>query len=816
MSKIRVYELAKKMNISSKEMLAKLDECGVEAKSHSSSIDEAVARKILADLTKKKKPSETGKKTAPPKAPPRTRTAKKPTGKVSRPVEKKITEAEKPSLKKEPDKKTVTEKPAAKPAAERPDKKTKEALTAKKEREEDVSAYPVSEKEAPSPPVEEEEEDIKVPDRFKKTIETERLIKIRGKPGMQRAFDTIKRVDTEKKWFGFKPTHKKHGKKPHAQKSEVKAAPLPTQPRKSVLKFREGTTVKEFAELIGQKISEVMKKFMELGYMPTINQPMDTDAAQIVAEALGVKIELIRAESEETLLEEAEDKESVLSPRPPIVTIMGHVDHGKTTLLDAIRQTKVTEMEAGGITQHIGAYKVSLKEKEIVFLDTPGHEAFTMMRARGAKVTDIVVLVVAADDSVMPQTIEAIDHAKAANVPIVVAINKIDKPDANVARVKNELAQHGVVCEEWGGKTIAVEVSAKKKIGIEQLLEMILLQSEIMELKADYTRPAKGTIIEAKMDKGKGPIGTVLVNSGTLRTGDPFLVGTITGKVRALNSDTGRRIGEATPSTPVEVIGFPTVPQAGEIFVAIKDEKKARQIAMSRLQSQKTAEATIRRKLTLDDLYDKIKEGEIKELNIIIKADVRGSAEALKDALENLSHPEVKVKVIHTSVGGINESDVMLAAASNAIIIGFNIRPDAKAHSLAEKEGVDIRLYNIIYETVEDIKKALEGLLEPTVTEKILGRMEVRQIFQVSRIGTIAGCYVLDGLITRASSGVRVIRDNVVVYDGKLASLKRFKDDVKEVQSGYECGVVIENFNDVKVGDILEIYLMEEVAARLE
>jgi translation initiation factor IF-2 len=620
---------------------------------------------------------------------------------------------------------------------------------------------------------------------------------------MQRAFDTIKRVDTEKKWFGFKQPHKKHGRKPHVQKSETKSAPLATQPRKSVIKFREGTTVKEFAELIGQKISEVMKKFMELGYMPTINQPLDTDVAQIVADAFGVKIEILRIESEETFLEEAAVDTAALSPRPPIVTIMGHVDHGKTTLLDAIRETKVTEMEAGGITQHIGAYKVKLKDKEIVFLDTPGHEAFTMMRARGAKVTDIVVLVVAADDSVMPQTIEAIDHAKAANVPIVVAINKIDKPEANVTKVKNELSQHGVVCEDWGGQTIAVEVSAKKQTGIARLLEMILLQSEVMELKADYTRAAKGTIVEAKMDKGKGPVGTVLVNSGTLKAGDPFLVGTITGRVRALVDDTGKKIDTATPSTPVEVIGFPDVPQAGEIFVVISDEKKARQIAMSRLQLQKTAEASQRQKLTLDVLYDKIKEGQIKELNIIIKADVRGSVEALKDAFENLSHPEVKVKVIHTSVGGINESDVMLAAASNAIIIGFNIRPDAKAHSLAEREGVDIRLYNIIYEAVEDTKKALEGLLEPTVKEKILGRVEVRQTFQVSRIGTIAGCYVLDGVITRASSGIRV-------------TLKRFKDDVKEVQSGYECGIVIENFNDLKVGDTLEVYLMEEFASKLE
>jgi translation initiation factor IF-2 len=475
-------------------------------------------------------------------------------------------------------------------------------------------------------------------------------------------------------------------------------------------------------------------------------------------------------------------------------------------------------MEAGGITQHIGAYKVKLKDRKIVFLDTPGHEAFTMMRARGAKVTDVVVLVVAADDGVMPQTIEAINHAKAANVPIIVAINKIDKPEANIAKVKNELSQHGVVPEDWGGRNIFVEVSAKMKRGIDHLLEMILLQADIMELKADYNRLAKGTIIESKLDRGRGPVATVLVTSGKLRVGDAFLAGTLAGKVRALIDDNGKRIQECGPSTPVEVIGFPDVPQAGDIFIVMDDERKARQIAMGRLQKSRRVgtEAIKMRKLTLDELYDKIKEGEIKELNIIIKADVQGSVEAVKDALENLSHPQVKVKVIHTGVGGINESDVMLASASNAVIIGFNIRPETKANLLAEKEGVDIRLYNIIYDAIEDIKKALEGLLEPTITEKILGRAEVRKTFHISRIGTIAGCYVLDGTITRASSGIRIIRDNIVIYDGKIASLKRFKDDVREVQAGYECGVLIENFNDIKVGDIFEDYVKEEVAAKLE
>ncbi|MBI4698084.1 MAG: translation initiation factor IF-2, partial [Nitrospirae bacterium] len=662
----------------------------------------------------------------------------------------------------------------------------------------------------------EDEEEIKVPDRFKKEIEdAEMVTKFRAKPGMQRAFDTIKRVDVAKKGFGFKPDFRKPDKKRmHGQPVEQQAVPLPTQPRKRILKFQEGTTVKEFAELIGQKLPEVIKKFMELGYMPTINQPLDADAAQIVADTFGMKSEPVHVDSEEPSKDEAADTSQLL-PRPPIVTIMGHVDHGKTTLLDAIRETKVTEMEAGGITQHIGAYKVKLKDKEIVFLDTPGHEAFTMMRGRGAKVTDIVVLVVAADDGVMPQTIEAIDHAKAANVPMLVAINKIDKPEANMTRVKNELAKHDVVPEDWGGKNIFVEVSAKKKMGIEHLLEMILLQADIMELKADYSRPGRGTIIEAKLDKGRGPVATVLVNSGTLKVGDAFLAGAFAGKVRALIDDTGHRIEKCGPSTPVEVIGFPDVPRAGDIFVVMDDERKARQIAMNRLHKLRSAEVAKSRKLTLDDLYSKIKEGEIKDLNIILKTDVHGSVEAVKDSLENLSHPQVKVKVIHTGVGGINESDVMLASASNAIIIGFNIRPESKAQPLAEKEGVDIRLYTIIYEAIDDIKKALEGLLEPTITEKILGRAEVRQTFTISRMGTVAGCYVVDGVITRASSGIRVIRDNVVIYDGKISSLKRIKDDAREVQSGYECGIMIENFNDIKVGDILEDYIKEEVAAKL-
>jgi len=656
----------------------------------------------------------------------------------------------------------------------------------------------------------EEEVEIKIPDRFKKEIEVEKVEKIKVKTGMQKAIQTIRKIEP-KKWLKQEVIKKPKDKSGRIEPpSQLKI----TAPRKKSIKLVEGITVREFAELIGQKIPDVIKKFMELGHMPTINQPVDIDAGVLIAENFGIKVEAVTSEQTDVIEDFAEEVVNLIH-RPPVVTIMGHVDHGKTSLLDAIRETKVTEAEAGGITQHIGAYKVSLQGKDITFLDTPGHEAFTALRARGAKVTDIVVLVVAADDGVMPQTIEAINHAKAGNVPILVAINKIDKPEANQARVKNELSEHGVISEEWGGQNIFVEVSAKQRIGIEHLLEMILLQAEIMELKANPARPAKGTAIEAKLDRGRGPVATVLIQSGTLKIGDAFVAGRASGRVRALIDDAGKKIYWAGPSTPVEVIGFSEVPTAGDAFTVVEDERKARQIALARLQKQRLAETARQRKLTLDELYSKIKEGQIKELGIVIKGDVQGSVEAIRSALEGITHPEVKVRVIHAAAGGINESDVMLAAASNAITIGFNVRPELKASQLAEKEGVDIRLYNIIYEAIDDVKKALEGMLEPTLKENVLGRAEIRQVFQASKIGTIAGSYVIDGMISRASDGIRIIRDNIVVYEGKIDSLKRFKEDVKEVQTGYECGILIANFNDIKVGDILENYIIEKIAAKL-
>ncbi|OUM83664.1 translation initiation factor IF-2, partial [Caldibacillus debilis] len=505
-----------------------------------------------------------------------------------------------------------------------------------------------------------------------------------------------------------------------------------------------------------------------------------------------------------------EDKPEDLKERPPVVTIMGHVDHGKTTLLDYIRHTKVAQGEAGGITQHIGAYQVVVNGKKITFLDTPGHAAFTTMRARGAQVTDITVLVVAADDGVMPQTVEAINHAKAAKVPIIVAVNKIDKPTANPEKVKNELTEYGLVPEEWGGDTIFVPISALKGDGVDQLLEMILLLSEMEELKANPDRNAYGTVIEAQLDKGRGPVATLLVQNGTLRVGDPIVAGNTYGRVRAMMNDVGRRVKEAGPSTPVEITGLHEVPQAGDRFVVFDDEKTARQVGEARAQMALQATRNESARISLDNLFEQMQQGDLKELNVIIKADVQGSVEALANSLQKIDVEGAKVKIIHTGVGAITESDILLATASNAIIIGFNVRPNTNAKRLAEQEKVDIRLHRIIYKAIEEIESAMKGLLEPEYEEKVIGQAEVRTTFKVSKVGTIAGCYVTDGKVTR-DSGVRVIRDGVVVFEGEIESLKRYKDDVKEVQQGYECGIVIKNFNDIKEGDIFEAFVMEEV-----
>ncbi len=588
------------------------------------------------------------------------------------------------------------------------------------------------------------------------------------------------------------------------QKVEI----APATPKKVVI--GETIILSELAKSMHKTASELIKKLFEMGIMATINQSLDADTAVLVADEFGVEVE-VRQEKIVEILGEEEDNPRDLKERPPVVTVMGHVDHGKTSLLDAIRNTRVTSTEAGGITQHIGAYQVEIKGKKITFLDTPGHEAFTAMRARGAQVTDISILVVAADDGIMPQTIEAINHSKAAGVPIIVAINKIDKPGANVEKVKQELMEYELVAEDWGGDTIMVPVSAKKGEGIETLLEMILLVAEVAELKANPKRQARGTVIEAKLDRSRGPLATLLVQKGTLKVGETIVAGSVFGKVRAMNDDSGKTIRAAGPSMPVEILGFSEVPEAGETFIAIKDEKDARYAAQ--IQAIKKREEEMRKssRVSLDDLFSKISEGEVKELNVIIKADVRGSVEAISQSLEKLSTDEVKVNIIHVGVGAINESDVMLADASNAIIIGFNVRPDAQTRKAAEAALVDMRLYSVIYDAIEDVKKAMVGLLAPEFKETWLGQVEVRNTFRVPKIGLVAGGYVLEGKITR-NSEVRIIRDGVIIFQGKLASLKRFKDDAKEVVQGFECGIGIENYNDIKEGDIIEAFVMEETA----
>jgi translation initiation factor IF-2 len=607
----------------------------------------------------------------------------------------------------------------------------------------------------------------------------------------------------------FRPMKKKVVMKATPKKTEVTVP----KPIKRIIRIAEMITVGDLAKRIGVKGGELIKKLMDIGILANINQVIDADVASLVANEFGYEVEKTSLEHQD-LLERKEDQPEQLKSRPAVVTVMGHVDHGKTMLLDAIRKTNVVAGEAGGITQHIGAYNVELDKGRVVFIDTPGHEAFTAMRARGAQVTDVVILVVAADDGVMPQTKEAIDHARAANVPIVVAINKIDKPTANPEKVRKELADLGLLPEKWGGTTLFAEVSAKQKTGINELLELILLQAEILELKANPDKPARGVIIEAELDKGRGPVATVLVQEGTLKAGDPFLAGSHHGRVRAMLNDKGKKIEEGGPSTPVAVVGFTDVPEAGEIFIVVHEERMAKQISLYRQEKMRAKELAKLSKVSLEELYDQIKKGEVKELNVIIKADVQGSIEAMKEALNKLSTDAVKVNILHDAVGGITETDVNLASASNAIIIGFNVRPVLKAQMLAEQEKVDIRSYAIIYDAISDIRKALEGLLEPTYKEHLLGRAQVLQVFNVRKVGTIAGSVILDGKVVRGSHA-RLLRDNVVVYDGRIASLRRFKDDVKDCTEGLECGIVIENYNDVKLGDTVESYEVEEIRTRL-
>jgi translation initiation factor IF-2 len=623
---------------------------------------------------------------------------------------------------------------------------------------------------------------------------------------------------------GYRPTYRPQGgpgagqRRSSQRPTDRPQAALATAPPPPITKsitLAEGMTVKDLADKLDARVKDVLKKLLEQGKMMTINSTIDSDTASSLAREFGADVQMRTFEEEIVDVESADSRPEDMGARAPVVTVMGHVDHGKTTLLDAIRETRVAEREAGGITQHIGAYNVQVGDRSVVFLDTPGHEAFTMMRSRGAKVTDVVVLVVAADDGVMPQTKEAINHAKAAGVPIVVAVNKIDKPGANPDNVKRELAELGLVPESWGGTTVTVDVSAKKKQNLDLLLEMILLSSDILELKANPKKAAMGTVLEAKLDRGRGPVATILVQDGTLRVGDNFIAGSMVGKVRALIDDRGRQTKLAGPSTPVEVLGLTGLPQPGDTFQSIADAAKARQIALFRQEQAKVKALGAKgSRLTLESLKDAIAEGGVKELPLIVKADVQGSAEVLADSLQKLSDDRVKIRIIHSGVGAINEFDVLLASAGNAIVIGFNVRPDRNAADVAERENVDIRLHSVIYTVTEEIQKAMTGLLEPTLKEARLGSATVRELFKVPKIGVIAGCMVTDGRITRSGDAqARLIRDNVVVYEGKISSLRRFKDDVSEVRAGFECGIGFDRFNDLKIGDVIEVFVIERVAA---
>lgn len=614
-----------------------------------------------------------------------------------------------------------------------------------------------------------------------------------------------------------KPSRQNRNTKPVEEKPAPQASRTDKGNANRIIYIGSGIAVKDFAGKLGKPSSDVIKRLIIMGVMASINHEIDFETCKKVAEQYGITVEAepkkeSNAQKTDDIqkLLNGEDKDENLKPRPPVVTVMGHVDHGKTSLLDVIRKTHVTEHEAGGITQHIGAYTVDINGSKITFIDTPGHEAFTAMRARGAQATDIAVLVVAADDGVMPQTVEAINHARAAKVPIIVAINKMDKPGANPDKVKQGLTEYGLIPEDWGGDTICVPVSAKTKMGIDSLLEMILLVAEMRELKANPNRFASGIVIESKLDKGRGPVATILVKNGTLKIGDHVIAGTIFGKVRAMFNDKGKPIKKAAPSIPVEVLGFNDVPEAGDIINAVADEKTARQIAEKRIAANRNSMNTETRKMSLEGLFEQLESGKVKELNIIVKADVQGSVEAVTQSLQKLSNEKVKVNVIHGGVGAITEADVILASVSNAVIIGFNVRPDTKSRVLAENEKVDIRTYRIIYEAIDDIEAAMKGMLEPEYREVVQGRAEVRTTFKVSSVGTIAGCYVTEGRINR-SNDIRVIRNGIVINEGKIASLKRFKDDVREVTSGYECGINIDKFNDVKEGDILEAYANEKV-----
>lgn len=856
MAKVKVADLAQELNLDPKELLQKLKEKGYSVKSPSSSLSEYEAEEIRKAFTKKEviviKREEIKREeaiTSPEEKPLIGEAPKKKKliiKKKTEPVEE--VKAEAPGLEEKVLKERITEEKILEekvseerltsPVSEEPILETveKESSTSsegssekrvvtefKPRREKVFRGKPLSEeKKTPIPevaPVPEKEE-VKKKKKDVDVFEEKKKSKKKAS-----SFKRSKREELEEDLFELEVSslfeevseEELEGKrfvKPQVKKEVVSERPPTLPPKEKKIKIYESIQVGELAKLMGVKAGEVIKKALQLGMPLTINQSIDPETAAILADEFGYQVERATIE-EEILLQYTPPSPEELSPRPPVVTVMGHVDHGKTTLLDAIRKTDVASREAGGITQHIGAYMVNLDGgRKITFIDTPGHEAFTSMRARGAQVTDIVILVVAADDGVMDQTKEAIEHAKAAGVPIVVAINKIDKPNANPERVKAQLAELGLVPEDWGGDTLVANISARNKIGIEDLLELVLLQAEMLDLKAAYNRPARGRVIESRVDKGKGPVATVLIQEGTLKEGDVFVSGSTYGRVRAMFDSYGNRVKSATPSTPVEILGFEELPSAGDDFIVLEDEEKARKVAEYRQRKAREAETAKATKISLERLFDKLKEGELKELKLVLKADTQGTLEALQSSLAKLSTDKVKVSIIRAGIGAISESDVMLASASEAIVIGFNVKPTSQAKEVAKKEGVDIRFYDVIYHLLEDIKKAMTGLLEPKYEEVISGVAEVRATFKIPKVGIVAGCYVKEGVINR-NHRIRVIRDGVVIYTGKIGSLKRFKEDVKEVPAGYECGIKIENYNDIKEGDLLETFEVKEVVQEL-
>ena len=882
MGKIRIYELARELNMTNKDLLKKIEEMDIPVKSHMSSVDDEMVAEIKAKLRGKKQDQVEEKRVKPTVIRRRRiKVTEKPVTEALPPEEpeveeEKATESEEHTAAEEAviSQKTAVHEPkedeaiTSEPGLEMPTENAeatsteaegavepikddapptpqKEAVDlkklkpvrpgkkAKKEVPAKIIQLPVKPREIPKEDVTAAEPKPVVPETpAEKGDETakEAAAKEKKKKGRKQKTEE---VETEKKFLKKKISFRKkeviegkdlYGSRPkrgRKLRKGAKAVPdkgLKTQittPKaiKRRIKIDETIVLAELAKRMGIKANEMIAKLMSLGVMATVNQTIDFETATLVSGEFGYELEKASFE-EETILKEEHDAPENLVGRPPVVTIMGHVDHGKTSLLDVIRKTRVTESEAGGITQHIGAYDVSTPKGHIVFLDTPGHEAFSAMRSRGAKITDIVVLVVAADDGAMPQTVEAINHSKAAKVPIIVAINKIDKDNADPDRVQRELSDNGLVPEDWGGDTIFVRVSAKKNTGIDELLEMILLQAEILELKANPEKLARGHVVEAKLDAGRGPVATVLVQEGTLHAGDPVVCGIHYGKVRALLNDVGMQVKKAGPSIPVEIIGLSGVPLAGDEFISVADEKDAKQISLHRSQKQRSMDLAKTSRLSLEGLFEKMQEGEVKDLNLILKADVHGSIEALKESLSKLSNEEVKINVVHSATGAITESDISLATVSDAIIVGFNVRPSSKIQDLAGEEHVDIRYHNVIYDVIKEIQDATLGLMSSKFEDRTLGWAEVRDVFHIPRIGAIAGCYVTDGKIERGKH-VRLLRDGIVIYEGKIGSLKRFKDDVKEVQTGYECGIGIENFNDIKVNDTLECYYIEEIRPEL-